>query len=464
MSSRRLTSVSEFDLIVIGAGMAGMNAAARASEAQASVAVIERDRVGGTCPIRGCIPSKALIRSAEVAHEVRSAARYGVAVEGFSIDMAAVTDRVQGIIDLGAAGARDYLESLPGLRLVMGQARFEEPGVVSVGGERLRAPRVVVAAGAGPLAPAIPGLAETPHLTSTDVLALRALPGRLLVIGAGPVGLEMGQALSRLGARVTLIDQAPRLLPGAEPEIGETLAGLLSEEGIALMLDASIERIGARTDGGPRITVTWQGTTHDLDGDAILLGTGRGPAVEALALARAGIRGDGCGIPVDARLQTSQPGHFAAGDVLGPPYGAFTHTARRLGHEAAGNALGIDPHDVDPDVGPRAVFTDPEFSTVGPTEAQARAAGFDVGVGTAAFSGGKARAWGQERGVVKAVVDRSGRRILGAHILGYHGADLIHPVVVAMGAGSADPLLDAYHVHPTLGEPVQAAVRSAFAS
>jgi mercuric reductase len=346
----------------------------------------------------------------------------------------------------------------------MGEARFEEPGVVSVGGERLRTGRVVVATGAEQVAPAIPGLAETPHLTSTDVFALRALPAHLLVIGAGPLGLEMGQALSRLGARVTLIDQEPRLLPGAEPEIGEALAQLLSDEGITLMLDAGIERVAARPDGGPRVTVTWQGTTHELDGDALLLGTGRRPAVETLALASAGIAGDGHGIPVDARLQTTQPGHFAAGDVLGPPFGAFTHTARRLGREAAGNALGLDPHDVDPDVGPRAIFTDPEFSTVGLTEAQARAAGGDVGVATTAFSGGKARAWGQERGLVKAVVDRYGRRILGVHILAYHGADLIHPVVVAMGAGSADPLLDAYHVHPTLGEPVQAAVRSAFAS
>jgi pyruvate/2-oxoglutarate dehydrogenase complex dihydrolipoamide dehydrogenase (E3) component len=184
------------------------------------VIVIERDRVGGTCPIRGCIPSKALIRSAEVAHEVRTAAGYGIAVEGFSVEMGAVTDRVQAIIDKGAAGARGYLESLPGLRLVMGEARFEEPGVVTVGGERLTAPRVLVASGAEPIVLPIPGLAQTPHLTSTDVLALRELPGRLLVIGAGPIGLELGQALSRLGARVTIIEVAPRLLAQADPEVG----------------------------------------------------------------------------------------------------------------------------------------------------------------------------------------------------------------------------------------------------
>ncbi len=169
-------------------------------------------------------------------------------------------------------GARAYLESLPGLRLVMGEARFEEPGVVSVGGERISAPRVLVATGAAPAAPPIPGLAQTPHFTSTDALALREVPGRLLVIGAGPIGLELGQALSRLGSRVTLIDVAPRLLMQADPEAGEALAGLLGEEGIELVMDARIERVGSRPGGGPRITVTWQGATRELDGDAILLG------------------------------------------------------------------------------------------------------------------------------------------------------------------------------------------------
>src|SRR5688572_1791706 len=183
--------------------MAGMNAAARAVEAEASVAVIERDRVGGTCPIRGCIPSKALIRSAEIAHEARNAAAYGIQVDGVRVDMGAVIDRVQAIVDRGANGARQYLESLPGLRLVMGEASFEEPGVVVVDGERIRAPRVIVATGNTPAPPPIPGLEETPYLTSTDVLVRRDLPERLVVIGAGPIGLELGQALSRLGSRVT---------------------------------------------------------------------------------------------------------------------------------------------------------------------------------------------------------------------------------------------------------------------
>src|SRR5262245_27022746 len=443
--------------------MAGMNAAARAAEAEASVAVIERDRVGGTCPIRGCIPSKALIRSAEVAHEVRTAGEYGVRVDGFSVDVGAVIGRVQAIVDRGASGARSWLESLPGVRLVMGEARFAEPGVVTVDGRRLRAPRVVVATGAAPRPLPVPGLQEAGYLTSDDVLTLRELPERLLVIGAGPVGLELGQALGRLGSRVTMVEIADRLLPGGEPEVGETLAGLLADEGIELLLSAEIARVETRPGGGPRLSVEHDGRTLALDANAILLGAGRGPQVETLRLEAAGVDGGPAGIPVDARLRTSQEGHFAAGDVLGPPFGAFTPTARRLGREAVDNALDIDPHDVSRDDGPTAVFTDPEAVAIGLTEAEARGAGHDVGVATSGFSGGKARAWGQERGVVKAVVDRASRRILGAHVLAYHAADLIHPVAVAMRSGGAAPLRDAVHLHPTLGEPVQAAVRGALA-
>jgi pyruvate/2-oxoglutarate dehydrogenase complex dihydrolipoamide dehydrogenase (E3) component len=454
--------VSDVDLIVIGAGMAGINAAARAVEAGASVAVIERDRVGGTCPIRGCIPSKALIRSAEIAHEARTAARYGVHVDGVRVDMGAVIDRVQAIVDRGANGAREYLESLPGLRLVMGEAAFEEPGAVVVDGERIRAPRVIVATGNTPAPPPIPGLDATPYLTSTDVLVRRELPDRLVVIGAGPVGLELGQALSRLGARVTLIEVAPRLLMAADPEMGDALATLLREEGIEILLDATVERT-ARRGEGVRVTVTADGVTLDIDADALMVGAVCSSDVAALHLDRAGVHGGQKGVPVDARLQTSRDGHYAAGDVLGPPFGAYTHTARALGRGAASNALDHDAHDIGPDHGPAAIFTDPEFVAIGLTEMAAREKGLDIGVATSGFSGGKARAWGQERGLVKAVVDRATHRILGAQVLAYHAADLIHPVVVAIQAGSAEPLTNAFHIHPTLGEPVQGAVRSALA-
>ena len=447
------------DLIVVGAGMAGMNAAARAAEAGRRVALVERDRVGGTCPTRGCIPTKALIRSAEIAHEIGRASEFGVRVEGVTVEFTRVMDRVRGIIDTGAAGALGYIESLDMVDLVHGEARLADGSSVEVGGRVISAPRIVLATGAEPSIPPIPGLDRVPHLTSDDVLRLEELPSRIVVIGGGPIALELGQALSRLGASVTIVEVLPRLLPSEEPEMVDALADLLRAEGIRILTGAS--DLEARP--GPALRLIHDGREMTLDADALLVATGRRPATAELGLEAAGVSQGRAGITVDDSLRTSAPTVFAAGDVVGVPYGAFTHVARRMGVSAAENALGIAPHPADADPGPRAVFTDPELAMVGMTEAEARTAGLDVSVGTATPSGGKARAWGEERGLVKVVLETGSRRILGARVLAYHGADLIHPIAVAMNApgGTADPILRSMHVHPTLGEVVLTAVQRA---
>ena len=451
---------AEYDLVVIGAGMAGINAAARAVEAGARVAVVERDRVGGTCPIRGCIPTKALIRSAEVAHLARRAGEFGIRVGEVEVDFAAVMERVRGIVDRGSSGAHRYLESLPGLDLIFGEARLAGPHAVEVDGRILGAAGIVVATGATPWVPPIAGLAETGYLSSDDVLRLDELPSRLVVVGAGPIGLELGQALARLGARVTIADMLPRILPEGEPELAELLAGMLEAEGIELRLGLEIVRADRSADGTKQLLVRQGDEVHVLEGDEILIATGRRPAVGGLALDSAGVSWSERGIPVDETLRTIQPSVWAAGDVVGLPHGAFTHIARRHGVVAAESALGLDVPTVDPDHGPRAIFTDPELVGVGLTEAQALAAGHEVRVGTSRFSGGKARALGEEHGLVKVVAEAGSGRILGAHLLAHHGADLIHPILVAMeaGDGSGEPIRRAYHVHPTLGETVKAAV------
>jgi pyruvate/2-oxoglutarate dehydrogenase complex dihydrolipoamide dehydrogenase (E3) component len=444
------------DLIVIGAGMAGINATGRAADAGKRVALIERDRVGGTCPVRGCIPSKALIRSAEVAHEARRAAEFGVRVGEVEVDFAAVMARVRGIIDRGSNGARSYLESLDGVDLIDGEARFSGSHDVEVNGTTLSAPHIIVATGASPSVPPIPGLADVPFLTSDSVLELTERPDRIVMIGGGPIALELGQALSRLGSQVTMVEMLPRLLPSEEPEIVEMLTAYLVDEGLQILTGAQIQEVQA----GPRVVVTHAGTTRTLEGDALVVATGRAPETAALNLETAGVEMGKKGITVNDRLETTHSSIFAAGDVVGPPYGAWTPVARYMGVSAAENSLGLDPHEVDTDPGPRAVFTDPELAMVGMTEAEAREAGHDVGTGVSEFSGGKARAWGEERGMVKVVVEKGTRRILGARILAYHAADLIHPVAVAMNAGdgSVDPILNTRHIHPTLGETVAGAV------
>jgi pyruvate/2-oxoglutarate dehydrogenase complex dihydrolipoamide dehydrogenase (E3) component len=262
---------------------------------------------------------------------------------------------------------------------------------------------------------------------------------------------------------VTIVEITETLLPQAEPEVGETLAEALREEGIELLLGARIERVASHGDERTMIVSSGSATT-ELRGTDILMGVGRGPAVSALNLEAAGVDYSTGGIAVSSALQTSTDGIFAAGDVVGLPYGAFTHVARKMGQEVVQNVMNGAHHEVDSEVGPRAIFTDPEVATIGMTEREAIEAGYEVGVGKAGFSGGKARAWGEERGFAKIVCQKGTRRVLGATIVGYHGADLIHEIAVAMKApgGLIDPVVESFHIHPTLGERVaDAAARAA---
>lgn len=451
------------DVVVIGAGMAGMNAAGAASARGRTVAVIERDRVGGTCPLRGCIPSKALIRSAEVAAEMRRAAEFGIRVGDVEVDVPAVMRRVRDIIDRGNRGARAWLESLPGVTIVEGDATVTGPGRVEAAGRVIEAGAIVVATGAAPAVPPIPGLDAVPYLTSDDVFGLDALPARLVAIGAGPIALELGQAIARLGSEVTLLDVVDEILPGADPAAVAAVREGLDRDGVRLRLGVSVRSVRPGPGGGVEVVLADGGV---VAGDGLLVATGRPPCVGGLGLEALGVEAGPRGVRVDRTLRTADPGIWAAGDVLGLPYGAFTHVARRLGRVAGENAAGEGPHEADPDVGPRAVFTDPELATIGLTEEAARGRGHDVVVGTGRFSGGRSRAWGVEYGSATIVADRPTRRILGAHIAAHRGADLLHPVVVAMGAPGAnlDLLASAAHIHPTLGEVVQGAAAAAVAA
>jgi pyruvate/2-oxoglutarate dehydrogenase complex dihydrolipoamide dehydrogenase (E3) component len=439
--------------------MAGLNAVDRAVGDGRRIAVIERALIGGTCPTRGCIPTKAMVRSAEVAHQARRGSEFGIQIGSVEVDFPAVMARVRDIIQRGSDGTRRWVESLDGVEIVEGDARFVGPYEVAVGDRALTAPHVVIATGADPGVPPIPGLADVPFWTSDDVLKADTLPERLTIIGAGPIALELGQALGRLGATVTVIEGMPRLLPMVEPELVELLRAQLVSEGIEIITGAAVEEVQP----GPAVVINVAGAKRTIVGDGLLVATGRVPAISTLGLEHTAVRQEGRGLAVDENLATGATGIYAAGDVVGTPYGAFTSVARRMGITAAANALNLDPHPADQDLGPTAIFTDPEVAMVGLTEAAAREAGHDVSVATGTFTGGKARAWGEEGGMVKVVLERGTRRILGTQILAYHASDLIHPIAVAMQApgGTADPVLAAKHVHPTFGEVVQSALKQA---
>ena len=266
------------DLIVIGAGMAGINAVGRAVGDGRRIAVIERALFGGTCPTRGCIPSKALIRSAEIAHEARRASEFGVRVGTVEVDFAAVMTRVRDIVSRGSNGARGYVESLDGVEIVDGEAAFSDSTTVTVGTRELSAPTVLVTTGAAPTVPRIPGLDAVAYWTSDDLLRATELPRRLVVIGGGPIALELGQAMARLGSSVTIVEVMPRLLPDAEPDIAEMLHGYLVDEGIEILTGVAMLEVHP----GPSLTIRHEGAARTIDADALLVATGRGPAIEVL--------------------------------------------------------------------------------------------------------------------------------------------------------------------------------------
>jgi pyruvate/2-oxoglutarate dehydrogenase complex dihydrolipoamide dehydrogenase (E3) component len=380
--------------VVIGAGMAGLDAMDRAVAAGRTVAVIARDRDGGTGPIRGGgIPSTALIRNAEVARESRRAAAFGIRVGGVEVDLAAVTERVRGIIDTGATETRRWVESLATVELIAGEASFVSPTEVRVGERTVRAPRIVIATGAAPSMPPA-GARCDPAPDERRCPSAHRAPHAAGRHRPRPIALELGQALARLGAPVTTMEVQPRLLPSENPEIVHALREFLAGEGLGIHTGTRMARTAALGCGGVRVVVTERDASRAIDADAPLVATGRAPIVAPLDLAAAGLEDSAHGIRADGCLETSHAGIDAVGDVSGGPWGQFTRVARGLGVEVVEQALGLGRHDVRTDIGPDAVLTDPELASIGLTEQAARKAGHTVPAGFVGFAGGTARTWG----------------------------------------------------------------------
>jgi pyruvate/2-oxoglutarate dehydrogenase complex dihydrolipoamide dehydrogenase (E3) component len=413
------------DLCIIGAGSAGLAVAAGASQMGAEIVLVERGLMGGDCLNFGCVPSKSLLAAARLADLARRGAALGITAARPVVDFAAAADGVQDVI--AAIAPNDSVERFEGLgvRVLRSEARFTSPRTIRAGEIEIRPRRFVIATGSHPAVPAIPGLATVPYLTNETIFANRARPDHLIVIGGGPIGVEMAQAHCRLGARVTVLDAGP-VLPRDDPELVASLAGYLAGEGIAIRPGveiAGIERDGdavvARLGGGERVA-----------GSHVLVAAGRRPSVEALDLAAAGIEATAQGITVDARLRTTNRRAFAIGDVAGGPQ--FTHVALYHAGIVIRNALFRLPARVDYRALPWVTYTDPELAQVGLTEATARAAGKDVRVLQWPFSeNDRAQTERDTEGRVKVVLRRNGR-VHGASILGVGAGDLILPWALAI--------------------------------
>ena len=421
-----------FDLAVIGAGSAGFSAAITAAEAGARVALIGAGTIGGTCVNVGCVPSKTLIRAVGSLHEARAASRFdGIAATGSITDWSATVAQKQALVEkLRAAKYADVLPRHEGITYIEGRAAFDDDGRLTVDDAALQAARVIIATGARPHLPRIPGIDAVDPLDSTAALELTALPRSLLVLGAGYIGVEMAQLFARAGVAVTLVSRSG-VLPRAEPEVSEALAGYLSDDGIRVL---RVPGYAALSREGGEVVLT--ATSGDRIGaERLLVATGRVPNSDGLNLPAAGIETDAKGgIVVDATMRTTNARVWAAGDVTGRDQ--FVYMAAYGARIAARNAITGEALTYDNATMPWVVFSDPQVAGVGLGEAEARAAGHEVVTSVLPLDAvPRALAARDTRGLIKLVAETGSKQLLGAQILAPEGADSIQTAAMALRAG-----------------------------
>ena len=455
-----------FDLVVIGAGPGGYTAALRAAALGRRVAMVEKERVGGVCLNWGCIPTKAMLHSAGVWRSLRTARRFGIHVENATFDYPAIVRRSRQTVDRLVKGLELLLRDA-GVETVLGTARLDgregdtvRVQVTSSGGDgrRLGAARVILATGGA--ARSLPGMPFDGEriLSSREAVVLQAPPERMLIIGAGAIGLEFADLFATFGARVTVVEMLPQILPLEDEEIAGTLRDALTKRGIRVRTGSVVSRI-ERAGGALRCFVrpTEEGPEESLDVDAVLVAVGVTGVVEGLGLGSVGIDDAGGILETDAYQQTAVPGIYAIGDVAGPPQ--LAHAAAAQGDLAAEHMCGQGPRPFDSRLVPGAVFTHPQVASVGLREQDLRDRE-GVGIGRFPFSAsGKAVAEGEVSGMVKILVDEKTGRILGAHIVGPSASELIAELTLAAQAEiPAREILGTIHTHPTLAEAVAEAV------
>jgi len=449
-----------YDLAVIGAGSAGFSAAISAAELGAQVALIGNGTIGGTCVNVGCVPSKTMIRAAEAVHQAETASRFaGIRAAGGIADWGAVVRQKNELVS--SLRQAKYIDLLPSYNTVAyreGGARLGVDGV-TVDGEPIKAGKVIVATGASPDLPAIPGIETVPYLTSTTALELEELPKSLLIIGGGYIGCELGQMFARAGVDVTIATRR-RLLPEAEPEISEALTRYFAEEGITVREGLAYRNIRQMSEG-IALTVSSDGRSETITAEQVLVTTGRRPNTEGFGLAEAGVEllPNG-GIKVDDRMRTSKAGVYAAGDVTGRDQ--FVYMAAYGARIAAENALNGNSKRYDDTAMPAVVFTDPQVASVGLTEAAARGRGLKVKTSTLKLSYvPRALAARDTRGLIKLVAEANSGKLLGAHILAPEGADSIQTAALAIKCGlSAEQLAETIFPYLTTVEGLKLAAQT----
>ena len=449
-----------YDAIVVGTGQGGKPLAGELAEAGVRTAIIEKnDRVGGTCVLTGCTPTKTMIASARVAHLARRGDDYGVRTGDVAVDMELVRQRKRDVVEQWVEGSRKGLQKHDAVELIHGTARFTDPHVMEVVDEdgdvvrRLTADRIFLNVGARPRVPDIDGLDTVDYLTNASVMELDHVPDHLIVLGGGFVGLEFGQMFRRFGADATIVESGARIASREDPDVSEALTDILEEEGLDVRTGARATRVRQAADGSIALEVETDDGADIIEGTALLVAAGRESNADLLNLEAAGLSTDERGnIRVDDRRRTEVEGIWALGDVTGAP--PFTHTSYDDYRVVRDDVLGDGELTTASRVLTYAVFTDPQLGRVGLTEHQAKERGLDVRVAKLPMTRvARAVEMDETRGFMKAVVDAETGRILGAAVLGVEGGEIASALKIAMMGGLPyEALRDAVLPHPTLTE------------
>jgi pyruvate/2-oxoglutarate dehydrogenase complex dihydrolipoamide dehydrogenase (E3) component len=444
--------MKRFDAIIIGAGQAGPPLAGRLTAAGMTVAFVERKLYGGTCVNTGCMPTKTLVASAYAAYLARRADDYGVVTGPIRVDMARVKARAMMVSTNSRNGVEKWLRGMNGCTVIDGQARFESADTISVGEERLIAPRIFINVGGRAFVPDLPGINDVQHFNNSSFLAFDQLPEHLVVVGGSYIGLEFGQMYRRFGAKVTVVEKSPRLIAKEDEDVSEAIRDILQREGVTVRTSAECITF-APHERGVAVGVDCADGDPVVVGSHVLLAVGRRPNTDDLGLENAGVATDSNGyITVDDSLATNVPGIWALGDCN--RRGAFTHTSYNDFEIVAANLLDGESRKVSDRIPAYALYIDPPLGRVGVTESQARATGRPLLVGKRPMSRvGRAIEKGETNGFMKVVVDAETRKIIGAAILGTGGDEAIHGVVDMMNADCPyDVLQRAVPIHPTVSE------------
>src|SRR6266487_2165954 len=443
---------THYDMTIIGGGSGGLTAARLAASLGANVLLIDKERLGGDCLNYGCVPSKSLIHVAQVVHQVKHAAKLGLMPAMLDVEMAQVSNYIQGVIGRVAEGERVYTE---GVTIKFGNVSFNAATELTLNGETFTSRNTLIATGSRPLVPQITGLEETGYLTNEGVFNLKQLPASLIVVGGGPIGVELGQAFVRLGVNVTIVEGLDRILPKEDQEVSTTLTEVLLSEGINIVTNALY--VSARRAGHKKVVTAKQGERLlTFEADEILLTLGRRPNVERLHLEAAGVTYTSKGIHVNRYLQTSAPNIFAIGDVIGDYL--FTHVAAYQAGVAVRNALvPIGKKKVDYRVVPWCTFTDPEVARVGLTPDEAENHHKRIRVVTLPLAAiDRAQTESETTGFIKLVLAGKKEEIVGAHIIGVHAGELLGEIALAMQHRlTIKDILATIHAYPTMNTGIQ---------